>query len=142
MPPNINLGRTASHGMATKDQQGEPNDFFPVKVADAKESLAVVKKLTAISISTILYNRQMFPESDYGQRTIRDQTFYILDKEARTPQARKIVTMVQSLFKPISHGYLKSVILGFCEDQNNPNEVLEAYTFHYNYTKGEVSVSK
>lgn len=84
----------------------------------------------------------MFPESDYGQRTIRDQVFHILDKEARTTEAREVVSLVQSLFKPITQKYLKSVMLGFCEDTNNTNELVEAYTFHYNYTKDEVSVSK
>lgn len=141
--PTLNLGGPTSHGMATKDQEnGTLPEFFPSKVASEKESSSVVKKLTAISISTVLYHRNMFPESDYGQRNHLDLTLHILDKKAQTPEARRVVSLVQSLFKPIDEKYLKSVILGFCEDPNEPNDVIEAYFLHLQYFNGEVSVTK
>lgn len=139
MAPNITSAQTTSHGRATNELK--PLDFFPPVVTNEKDSCATMKKLTAITISTVLYHRNMFPESDYGQRTHRDQIFYILDKKAETPQAREVVSMVQSLFKPIDQKYLKSIVIGFCEDPNNPSNVVEAYLMNYQYSANEIEVN-
>lgn len=143
MTRGITPSKSTNHGRATTNEQAsQSDDFFQTRVVSEKESCGVMKRLTAITISTILYHRNMFPASDYGQRSHRGQVFHILDKKAQTPQARQVVSLVQSLFEPIDQKYLKSVVIGFTEDQNNPNDLIEAYIIHYQYSNGEVSVTR
>lgn len=143
MTRGITASKSTNHGRTTTNEQAsQSDDFFQARVVSEKESCGVIKRLTAITISTILYHRNMFPASDYGQRSHQGQVFHILDKKAQTPQARQVVSLVQSLFEPVDQKYLKSVVIGFTEDQNNPNDLIEAYIIHYQYSNGEVSVTR
>lgn len=116
-----------------QEGSSQGQDFFPKSIRDEQESQALMKKLTAIGISTILYNRNMFPEADYGKRVQKNRTLNILDAKSQTPQAKEVIGAVRALFDPIEKKYLKQVILAFIDDPTATHEFLEAYVFKYTY---------
>ena len=136
--------RSNGHQLVQGDN-GSKN-FFPEAIETAEGSLALMKKLTAISISTILYYRNMFPEHDYGIRVHEGDIWHLLDTECQSPEAKEVISAVRSLFDPIQKKFLKQVILGFIEDPNLPGDFVEAYVFKFKYSRdaenGTLSVSQ
>uniref|UniRef100_A0A8C0HLQ5 HORMA domain containing 2 n=1 Tax=Buteo japonicus TaxID=224669 RepID=A0A8C0HLQ5_9AVES len=55
--------------------------LFPDKVATEQQSVALVKRLLAISVSCITYMRGLFPESSYGTRCLDDLCLKILRED-------------------------------------------------------------
>lgn len=108
-------------------------DFFPDCVRSEAEGLAFLKKLTAISISTILYHRGMFPTSDYVARSQGDEFLYILDRKAQTPGAKRIVDMVGSTFTAIEKKILHTIVIGIVDNETEPDKFLESYTIKIQY---------
>ena len=102
-------------------------------MATEKEALSFVKKLTAISISTVLYYRGMFPAQDYGHRSQDGEQLHILDKNAQTPAAKRIVDLVASTFTAIDKKLLSTIVIGIVDDPDKPDQFLESYTIKLRY---------
>uniref|UniRef100_A0A8B9GGN2 HORMA domain-containing protein n=1 Tax=Amazona collaria TaxID=241587 RepID=A0A8B9GGN2_9PSIT len=49
--------------------------LFPNKIATEQQSVVLVKRLLAISVSCITYMRGLFPESSYGTRYLDGNTY-------------------------------------------------------------------
>lgn len=98
-----------------------------------KDALSFVKKLTAMSISTILYHRGMFPAQDYGVRQQSGEVLYILDRNAVTPAAKRIVDLVRSTFTAIDQKVLNKIVIGIVDDPDKPDQFLESYTIKLQY---------
>uniref|UniRef100_A0A8C2TY25 HORMA domain-containing protein n=1 Tax=Coturnix japonica TaxID=93934 RepID=A0A8C2TY25_COTJA len=55
--------------------------LFPNKITTKQQSVALVKRLLAISVSCITYLRGLFPESSYGTRYLDDLCLKILRED-------------------------------------------------------------
>uniref|UniRef100_A0A8C3JSR1 HORMA domain-containing protein n=1 Tax=Calidris pygmaea TaxID=425635 RepID=A0A8C3JSR1_9CHAR len=55
--------------------------LFPNRIATEQQSVALVKRLLAISVSCITYMRGLFPESSYGTRYLDDLCLKILRED-------------------------------------------------------------
>uniref|UniRef100_A0A670Z654 HORMA domain-containing protein n=1 Tax=Pseudonaja textilis TaxID=8673 RepID=A0A670Z654_PSETE len=58
---------------------------FPTKIATEQQSLMLVKRLLAISVSCITYLRGILPESAYGTRYLDDLCVKILKEDKKCP---------------------------------------------------------
>uniref|UniRef100_A0A8C4JWY9 HORMA domain-containing protein n=1 Tax=Dromaius novaehollandiae TaxID=8790 RepID=A0A8C4JWY9_DRONO len=55
--------------------------LFPNKITTEQQSVVLMKKLLAISVSCITYLRGLFPESSYGTRYLDDLCLKILRED-------------------------------------------------------------
>nr|KAF6403500.1 HORMA domain containing 2 [Molossus molossus] len=65
--------------------------IFPSQITDERESLVMVKKLFATSISCITYLRGLFPESSYGERHLEDLSLRILREDKKCPGSLHVI---------------------------------------------------
>jgi hypothetical protein len=113
--------------------EDQPDDFFPDSVSTEKEALSFLKKLTAMSVSTILYHRGWFPDTDYTVRVQGRQELHLLEKNAVSPAAKQIVSLVISTFKAIDKKLLSSIVIGIVEDPDRPDYFRESYSIKLQY---------
>ncbi|KAM4648986.1 HORMA domain-containing protein 2 isoform 3-T3 [Amazona ochrocephala] len=72
--------------------------LFPSKIATEQQSVVLVKRLLAISVSCITYMRGLFPESSYGTRYLDDLCLKILREDKSCLGSLQIVKCNQVNF--------------------------------------------
>ncbi|XP_054531785.1 HORMA domain-containing protein 2 isoform X7 [Pan troglodytes] len=92
---------------------------FPSQITNEHESLKMVKKLFATSISCITYLRGLFPESSYGERHLDDLSLKILREDKKCPGSLHIIRWIQGCFDALEKRY----------------KVTEMYQFKFKYRK-------
>uniref|UniRef100_A0A8C3C9U6 HORMA domain-containing protein n=1 Tax=Cairina moschata TaxID=8855 RepID=A0A8C3C9U6_CAIMO len=60
---------------ARQKKSSKESVLFPNKIDTEQQSVVLVKRLLAISVSCITYLRGLFPESSYGTRYLDGNTF-------------------------------------------------------------------
>ncbi|NWZ33652.1 HORM2 protein, partial [Brachypodius atriceps] len=105
--------------------------LFPESITTEQQSLVLVKRLLAISMSCITYMRGLFPESSYGTRYLDDLCLKILREDKSCLGSLQIVKWIQGCFDALEKQY---VILGFYALSSNPT-VTEMYQFKFKYKK-------
>ncbi|KFQ87431.1 HORMA domain-containing protein 2, partial [Phoenicopterus ruber ruber] len=106
--------------------------LFPNKIATEQQSVVLVKRLLAISVSCITYMRGLFPESSYGTRYLDDLCLKILREDKSCLGSLQIVKWIQGCFDALERQYVRSlsfflVILSVL--------VTELYQFKFKYKK-------
>ncbi|KFO23633.1 HORMA domain-containing protein 2 [Fukomys damarensis] len=91
---------------------------FPSQITNERESLLMVKKLFATSVSCIMYLRGLFPESCYGERRLDDLSLKILRGNKKCPGSLHIIKWIQGCFQALEKKY----------------NVTEIYQFKFKYT--------
>ncbi|XP_070241666.1 LOW QUALITY PROTEIN: HORMA domain-containing protein 2 [Bos mutus] len=84
---------------------------FPSQITNEHESLIMVKKLFATSISCITYLRGLFPESSYGERHLDDLSLKILREDKKCPGSLHIIKWIQGCFDALEKRYLRMAVL-------------------------------
>ncbi|XP_078523362.1 HORMA domain-containing protein 2 isoform X3 [Lissotriton helveticus] len=74
-----------------KQKSSKAMVIFPDKIGSEEDSLVLVKRLFAISISCITYLRGLFPESSYGTRHLEDLCLKILREDKNCPGSLQVV---------------------------------------------------
>nr|XP_009860628.1 HORMA domain-containing protein 2-like [Ciona intestinalis] len=102
-----------------------------------EESKLFIKRMLAISTSNITYNRQLFHDSAYSDRTIKGigTTFKIL-KEKETGGPGKVTEWIHGAFDAIDKGCLKQVVFALLSDENDPHSIIETYSYNITYENG------
>ncbi|XP_014398008.1 PREDICTED: HORMA domain-containing protein 2 isoform X3 [Myotis brandtii] len=101
--------------------------IFPSQICDQEESLTMVKKLFATSVSCITYLRGLFPESSYGNRHLEDLNLKILREDENSPGSVHIVKWIRGCFDALERGY-------------EPEKVTEIYQFKFKYTNEGITM--
>lgn len=95
-----------------------------------------IQELIVISLGCISYIRGLFEEinfEDYGNG---------FKKLKRTSATQRIIEWIElGVLEPISKGYLKNFTLGIYLNPNDPNNILEAYTFDIKYDKQNINLN-
>ncbi|KAM4707082.1 HORMA domain-containing protein 2 [Discoglossus pictus] len=78
---------------------------LPNETSSEQESLVVVKRLLAISVSSITYLRGLFPESSYGTRYLDELCLKILREDKNYPGSLQIVQWIQGCFDALEKKY-------------------------------------
>ncbi|EDM00228.1 similar to HORMA domain containing 2, isoform CRA_b [Rattus norvegicus] len=79
--------------------------IFPSQITNERESLVMVKKLFATSISCITYLRGLFPESSYRDRYLDDLSLKILREDKKCPGSLHIIKWIQGCFDALEKRY-------------------------------------
>ncbi|XP_006762132.1 PREDICTED: HORMA domain-containing protein 2 isoform X2 [Myotis davidii] len=120
-----------SHSIGVHKTTKRP--IFSSQICDQEESLTMVKKLFATSVSCITYLRGLFPESSYGNRHLEDLNLKILREDENAPGSVHIVRWIQGCFDALERGYLYP-------NPKEPEKVTEIYQFKFKYTNEGITM--
>ncbi|KAK9390952.1 HORMA domain-containing protein 1 [Crotalus adamanteus] len=122
--------------MATLQKQRNPLTaaIFPTKIATEQQSLMLVKRLLAISVSCITYLRGILPESAYGTRYLDDLCVKILKEDKNCPGSSQLVKWMLGCYDALQKKYLRLIVLAVYTNQEDPQTVTECYQFKFKYT--------
>ncbi|KFV19411.1 HORMA domain-containing protein 2, partial [Tauraco erythrolophus] len=96
--------------------------LFPNKIATEQQSVVLVKRLLATSVSCITYMRGLFPESSYGTRYLDDLCLKILREDKSCLGSLQIVKWIQGCFDALERQYVSFFLT-------------ELYQFKFKYKK-------
>ncbi|KFP44690.1 HORMA domain-containing protein 2, partial [Chlamydotis macqueenii] len=105
--------------------------LFPNKITTEQESMVLVKRLLAVSVSCITYMRGLFPESSYGTRYLDDLCLKILREDKSCLGSLQIVKWIQGCFHALERHYV-SFLWSFLYLHKT---VTELYQFKFKYEK-------
>ncbi|NWR91901.1 HORM2 protein, partial [Furnarius figulus] len=103
--------------------------LFPEAITTEQQSVVLVKRLLAISVSCITYMRGLFPESSYGTRYLDDLCLKILREDKSCLGSLQIVKWIQGCFDALEKQYVS-----FCS-HFLLEIVTELYQFKFKYKK-------
>ncbi|NWI40270.1 HORM2 protein, partial [Picathartes gymnocephalus] len=103
--------------------------LFPESITTEQQSLVLVKRLLAISVSCITYMRGLFPESSYGSRHLDDLCLKILREDKSCLGSLQIVKWIQGCFDALEKQYVSGFFTFF------NGTVTEMYRFKFKYKK-------
>ncbi|KAM6422858.1 HORMA domain-containing protein 2 isoform 2-T4 [Liasis olivaceus] len=109
--------------------------LFPSRIASEQESLILVKRLLAVSISCISYLRGLFPESSYGTCYLDDMCLKILREDKSCQGSLQIVKWIQGCFDALEKNYLHMAVLAIYTNPQDPERLTEFYQFKFKYSK-------
>ncbi|XP_063000431.1 HORMA domain-containing protein 2 [Elgaria multicarinata webbii] len=109
--------------------------LFSSTVTSEQQSLVLVKRLLAISVSCITYLRGLFPESSYGTRCLDDMCIKILQEDKRCQGPLQIVKWIQGCYDALEKNYLRMAVLAIYSDPKDPECMTEFYRFKFKYSK-------
>ncbi|XP_043834334.1 HORMA domain-containing protein 2 [Dromiciops gliroides] len=109
--------------------------LFPAQITTKHDSLVLVKKLLATSVSCITYLRGLFPESSYGTHYLDDLSLKILREDKKCPASLQIIKWIQGCFDALEKKYLHMAVLAIYTNPKEPEKVTELYQFKFQYTK-------
>ncbi|KAF1542136.1 HORMA domain-containing protein 2, partial [Eudyptula minor] len=102
--------------------------LFPNKIATEQESVVLVKRLLAISVSCITYMRGLFPESSYGTRYLDDLCLKVLREDKSCLGSLQIVKWIQGCFDALERQYVSFFTFFH-------GTMTELYQFKFKYKK-------
>ncbi|XP_008057140.1 HORMA domain-containing protein 2, partial [Carlito syrichta] len=120
---------------STKIQRESKKTVFLSQITNEHESLIMVKKLFATSISCITYLRGLFPESSYGERHLDELSLKILREDKKCPGSMHIIKWIQGCFDALEKRYLHMAVLMLYTNPQESEKVTELYQFKFKYTK-------
>ncbi|KAM6111971.1 HORMA domain-containing protein 2 [Pterocles gutturalis] len=118
-----------------KKKSSKESVLFPDKIATEQQSVVLVKRLLAISVSCITYMRGLFPESSYGTRYLDDLCLKILREDKNCLGSLQIVKWIQGCFDALEKQYLHIAVLAIYTNPKEPETVTELYQFKFKYKK-------
>ncbi|NXD16481.1 HORM2 protein, partial [Nothocercus nigrocapillus] len=104
--------------------------LVPNKITTEQQSVVLVKKLLAISVSCITYLRGLFPESSYGTRYLDDLCLKILREDKSCLGSLQIVKWIQGCFDALEKKYVSLFLISY-----KIWTKLEIYQFKFKYKK-------
>ncbi|XP_029423191.1 HORMA domain-containing protein 2 [Nannospalax galili] len=131
---------TAQLSHVIRTHKASKETVFPSQVTNEHESLVMVKKLFATSISCITYLRGLFPESSYKDRHLDDLSLKILREDKKCPGSLHIIKWIQGCFDALERRYLHMAVLTLYTNPKEPEKVTEIYQFKFKYTKEGTSM--
>ncbi|NXJ84315.1 HORM2 protein, partial [Trogon melanurus] len=108
--------------------------LFPNEIATEQQSVVLVKRLLAISVSCVTYMRGLFPESSYGTRYLDDLCLKILREDKSCLGSLQIVKWIQGCFDALERQYVSFFHFFFFFLKDNTT-VTELYQFKFKYKK-------
>ncbi|NXO81524.1 HORM2 protein, partial [Sitta europaea] len=109
--------------------------LFPESITTEQQSLVLVKRLLAVSVSCITYMRGLFPESSYGTRYLDDLSLKILREDKSCLGSLQIVKWIQGCFDALEKQYVSVFFTFQWSVLSLLKTVTEMYQFKFKYKK-------
>ncbi|XP_075139614.1 HORMA domain-containing protein 1 [Leptodactylus fuscus] len=119
---------------------GTSSVTLPNHTATEQQSLVLVKRLFAISVSCITYLRGLFPEYAYGTRYLEDICVKILRDDKSCPGSSQLVKWMLGCYDALQRKYLRMVVLALYTNIADPQTITECYQFKFKYSPGGASM--
>ncbi|XP_031561323.1 HORMA domain-containing protein 1-like [Actinia tenebrosa] len=116
------------------------SSIFPPEQVTEQQSALFVKKLLAVAVSSITYLRAIFPEHAFGDRRLEDLNLKILKDDSACPGSCQVIQWLKGSFDALDKKYLRMIIVGIYVDPENPDSIVESYTFKFTYNKDGMSI--
>ncbi|XP_029086893.1 HORMA domain-containing protein 2 isoform X2 [Monodon monoceros] len=126
---------TAQLSHSIRIHKAPKETVFPCQIINEHESLIMVKKLFATSISCVTYLRGLFPESSYEEGHLDDLSLKILREDKKCPGSLHIIRWIRGCFDALEKRYLHMAVLTLYTNPKEPEKVTEIYQFKFKYTK-------
>ncbi|KAM4014541.1 HORMA domain-containing protein 1 isoform 2-T3 [Anomaloglossus baeobatrachus] len=107
---------------------------LPNRVATEQQSMVLVKRLLAVSVSCITYLRGLFPEYAYGTRYLEDICVKILREDKSCPGSTQLVKWMLGCYDALQRKYLRMVVLALYTNIEDPQTITECYQFKFKYS--------
>ncbi|XP_045459572.1 uncharacterized protein LOC123670107 [Melitaea cinxia] len=104
-------------------------------------SLAFMKQLTVVAVSTITYLKNAFPEDSYMVESFGGVKLRILKKKCRDEIAQFLSTALVQAFEAFDKKYLHQLALCFYEDECKIENLIEYHIFEYTYHDDGVTMN-
>ncbi|XP_057290313.1 HORMA domain-containing protein 1-like [Hydractinia symbiolongicarpus] len=127
---------STSQQVRSQAKQGQWSSIFPNEQVTETQSTLFVKKLLAVAVSSISYLRALFPENAFGDRCLEDVNLKILRDDSTCPEACRVIQWIRGCFDALEKKYLRAVLVGIYEDPEDPDTVIEQYSFKFAYGDG------
>ncbi|GFQ79698.1 HORMA domain-containing protein 1 [Trichonephila clavata] len=114
--------------------------IFP-EFATLEGSCLFIKKLIAVSLSSITYIRGIFPDEAYGERNLGGLRLKLLTEDCGINSVSKFIDSIRSCYDAVEKRYLQQLGIGICVNKKNHNEVIEAYNLVFSYKEDECSIT-
>ncbi|XP_073079009.1 HORMA domain-containing protein 2 isoform X3 [Manis javanica] len=131
---------TAQLSHSIKIRKASKETIFPSQVTNEHESMIMVKKLFATSVSCITYLRGLFPESSYREHHLDDLNLKILREDKKCPGSLHIIKWIRGCFDALEKRYLHMAVLTLYTNPKEPEKVTEIYQFKFKYAKEGASM--
>ncbi|XP_065645703.1 HORMA domain-containing protein 1-like [Hydra vulgaris] len=130
------IKKMATTQQVRNQKQGQWSSIFPNEQVTETQSTLFVKKLLAVAVSSISYLRALFPENAFGDRCLEDVNLKILRDDSACPEACRVIQWIRGCFDALEKKYLRAVLVGIYEDPDDPDTVIEEYSFKFSYGNG------
>ncbi|XP_068065297.1 HORMA domain-containing protein 2 isoform X2 [Anomalospiza imberbis] len=110
--------------------------LFPESITTEQQSLVLVKRLLAISVSCITYMRGLFPESSYGTRYLDDLCLKILREDKNCLGSLQIVKWIQGCFDALEKQYTVTEMYQFKFKYKNKVPQMDISSNHREFVAG------
>ncbi|XP_026491755.2 uncharacterized protein LOC113397560 [Vanessa tameamea] len=104
-------------------------------------SLAFMKQLTVVAVSTITYLKNAFPEDSYMVESFGGVKLRILKKKCRDELAQFLSTALVQAFEAFDKKYLHQLALCFYEEECKLENLIEYHIFEYSYNDDGVTMN-
>ncbi|XP_024426198.2 HORMA domain-containing protein 1 [Desmodus rotundus] len=101
---------------------------FSSKITTEQQSLLLVKRLLAISVSCITYLRGIFPECAYGTRYFDDLCVKVLREDKNCPGSTQLVKWMLGCYDALQKKYVYT-------NPEDPQTISECYQFKFKYSR-------
>ncbi|XP_035207798.1 HORMA domain-containing protein 2-like isoform X2 [Stegodyphus dumicola] len=125
---------TSTVMMTPKQAHQEWGKVFPQDFTTMEGSCLFIKKLIAVSLSSITYLRGVFPEQAYGERSLCGIKLKILTEDSGIPAVSKFINTIRSCYDAVDKKYI-------CPNSQKRDEVIEAYNLVFRYKEDEYSIT-
>ncbi|XP_032220667.2 uncharacterized protein LOC5519805 isoform X2 [Nematostella vectensis] len=116
------------------------SSIFPPEQVTEQQSVLFVKKLLAVAVSSVSYLRAIFPEHAFGDRRLEDLNLKILKDDSACPGACQVIQWIKGCFDALDKKYLRMIVIGIYADADDPDTIIESYTFKFTYNKEGMSI--
>ncbi|GFY48792.1 HORMA domain-containing protein 1, partial [Trichonephila inaurata madagascariensis] len=120
-------------GLNKLDSKSKWKTIFP-EFATLEGSCLFIKKLIAVSLSSITYIRGIFPDEAYGERNLGGLRLKLLTEDCGINSVTKFIDSIRSCYDAVEKKYI-------CINKKNHNEVIEAYNLVFSYKDDECSIT-
>ncbi|NXX95843.1 HORM2 protein, partial [Centropus bengalensis] len=108
--------------------------LFPSKITMKQQSVVLLKRLLATSVSSITYMRGLFPEGSYGTHYLDDLCLKILREDKSCLGSLQIVKWLQGCFDALERQYVSRTVSSLPLSLHLQT-VTELYQFRFKYKK-------